>query len=783
MKIFGIDINRSAKSTEPNPGLLGPAPSSLEQANQKTLPSRSLKDSFPRADLGDSGVRMLHGIITEEYNPQLQGIQGIRVYDEMRRSDGTVRAAVLVCTLPIRRAEWFVNPATDKQEDKDIANFIEHALFDWMDISWDDLVRQALLMVPFGVMVFEKVYGIKNKDGKDWVTIEKMAPRLPKSILQWELPDRTFGIQQIRQDGILAQIPGSKMLVFVNEREGDNWWGTSMLRAAYKHWYYKNNFYKLDAVAFERQGIGVPMIEMPQGYTEADEKKAADAAQNLRGNESAYLLLPFGYKASFMDMGSHTTRDPQNSIQHHDKAILQSVLAQFLELGQTSSGGGSRALSTDHSDLFLKAEESLANTLIGVINKDLIPELVDLNFNNVKVYPKLDYSGITKVDVTALGTAYSQLVTAQAITPTEDDEQYLRAAMGLPARTQEDIDEATDGEPSTEEQIDHANIEEVGNDEVDKATINAKKPAKTDKENKKVDKATGNAKKEAHDHLKAKPRRFDDGKGFMSWRPLTFAEKKVNWKSIQDKMGEIEDGFSDEAKKLLTDAKDKFMTKLHEAISSGDSKAIADLEVKFLNDYKALIKKTMLDAYEYGKKTASGEMHITTPPSNAETLASITLMANTAAEKAQADIEAKAKTLAASHLNNNTPVLQASGAIDETLDTLIDKTVNDTASIAVGQNINMGRNDVFERNEDEIYALQRSEILDSVTCDFCADMDGLIIKVNDPMASSTIYHSNCRGIWVEILKDEENPPSITGIPEDISDQWGGTPNSLIQTKK
>lgn len=59
----------------------------------------------------------------------------------------------------------------------------------------------------------------------------------------WELSDHTFGIQQIRQDGILAQIPGSKLLIFVNEREGDNWWGTSMFRSAYQHWYHKSKYY------------------------------------------------------------------------------------------------------------------------------------------------------------------------------------------------------------------------------------------------------------------------------------------------------------------------------------------------------------------------------------------------------------------------------------------------------------------------------------------------------------------------------------------------------------
>ena len=153
-----IEIKTPQVFVQPNPGNGGPMVT-ISKANQQTLPSLPLKSSFPRADLGDSGTTTLHGIIGEEYNSQLQGVQGIKVFEEMRKSDGTVRSAMLVTTLPIRRANWFVNPATEDQQDKDVANFVEHALFDWLDGTWDDVLRQALLMVPFGVMLYEMLSG------------------------------------------------------------------------------------------------------------------------------------------------------------------------------------------------------------------------------------------------------------------------------------------------------------------------------------------------------------------------------------------------------------------------------------------------------------------------------------------------------------------------------------------------------------------------------------------------------------------------------------------------
>ena len=781
MKILGLEIKRAETAAAPQPV----GPTGAQRQLQQTKPTLPLKSASPRQTLGDSGTRMLHGIITEEYNSQLQGIQGIKVYDEMRKSDGTVRAAMLVCTLPIRRAEWFVNPSdANDQQSKDIANFVEHALFDWLDLDWNDVIRQALLMVPFGVMCFEKVYGIHEHEGKQYVTLVKLAPRLPKSILMWELTDGTFGIQQIRQDGVLAQIPGSKLLTFVNEREGDNWWGTSMLRAAYPHWYYKKNFYTIDAIAFERQGLGIPVITMPPGYTESDEKQAIKVLQNLRASESAYMVLPPEYKAEFLNMGASTTRDPEKSINHHNKEILQSVLAQFLELGVTHSNTGSHALASDHSDLFLKAMESIANTIISEVNKNLIPELVDLNFNDVQTYPVLDYSGITKVDVASLGTAYSQLVTAGALTPTDDDQQYLRAAMGLPPRTQEDIDAQEDEDPNMERQEDHVDIEDTDTtpdgDGVDSAADDAAN-TQENKQPKNGKKSTAPKKKAvAHEHKR--PALFDTGEGFMSWRPLTFAETNVDWSKIQDTMNTMEAQFSKDAIEQLTKAKDSFMAKIHEALKSGDQNAIADLELQFQGTYADLLKSAMKKAYTYGKNTAASELGIVPPANTQDSITGINALADTIAKKTATDIETLAKTGALAAVKQDTSVLQAVGSVDSNLEDAIAKTVANTANMLVGQNINGGRRDVFVRNAGMIYALQRSELLDSKTCNFCISMDGRVVAPDDAWTNTDIFHTNCRGIWVAIMNSEQNPPPIDGVPDNVGSYYGGQTNELVQPK-
>lgn len=790
--------NEVKKNVQKHGGVVAPIDPKMDG---QSTPTKPLKASFPKQELGDSGTRSMRGVIFDDYNPNLQGQQGIRTYDEMRKSDGTVRAAMLVTSLPVRRAKWFVNVAGPAKEDEQVKEFVEHALFNWLDRSWDDIIREALLMLPFGVMVFEKVYGVKEHDGKTYVSVEKLAPRLPKSIQQWQLTDGTFGIQQITQGAGIAQIPGSKLLIFVNEKEGDNWWGTSMLRAAYRHWYHKDKFYKIDAIAFERQGLGVPKITMPKGYTEADERKAITAASNLRSNEKAYLIVPDGYQAEFMNMGASTTRDPQNSINHHNKEILQSVLAQFLELGQTSSGGGSRALSEDQSDLFLKAMESVATNIISEVNKNLIPELVDMNFDNVTMYPKLAFSGISRIDVKALSEAFASLVTSGGVKAHEKDQAYFRSLMGLPELTQEELDQQKKDAEEAKALLNKTDPSKVDPNNPDNKSADG---APADKNNNNVDDAanknkkddtttTPEDKKKVDDSVKANekraPRKFNDGSGFVGWRKLTFAEDKVDFGSIEERMNALQDEFTKEATDVMNAAKDTFVKKLQSALDNGDTKAVADLEIKFVNEYKKLIKDYMKKAMEYGKNNAATEMDVNTPPNASDTLASIDLLADTIAWKAASDIEAQAKISAVngmkkmSEKNAFASVIQVVGQIDEAIEEVITKVVSTAAGLVINQAINMGRKDVFDRNADQIYALQRSEILDEVTCDFCLSMDGRIVGLDDKWAAEDCFHTNCRGIWVEILHEEPEKPDIDGVPDNLADYYGGEPNALVQPPK
>ncbi|WP_035648696.1 DUF935 family protein [Bradyrhizobium sp. ORS 285] len=701
-------------------------------------------------EIGDTGTRIFSGIVNEEYNPKLVGIKAIQVYDEMRRSDGTIQSTLQMVKQPLLSAEWYVKPASSEQADIDIAEFVEDCLFEQMELPYPDFMRQALLAFDFGHMVFEKVFEVRDLDGAQRIVWKKLAPRMPRSIRRWAMSNGEPGVTQYKSLGQSVDIPWNKLIVFINDREGDNLDGVSVLRAAYKHWYIKTTLEKVDAIAHERQGLGVPYAKLPEGATKKEQTQAEDILKNMRANEHAFVTMPDGYEIGFLDMKSATTRDPSNSLAYHSREISKSILAQFIELGSTHAGGtgGSRALSQNHSEIFLQGEENRARWFAASM-KGAIKELVDLNFPGVKKYPELDFEGISQENIQELAQTYAQLRTAGAITAQDADENAFREKMGLP-----DLDEA--GVREEPAQPDPQNPNQKGK----KGAANDNDPA------------------EASEHRHGLKKNFSDT--FEPFRKLTLAEMRVDFQRIQDKMDELENGLRNDIITQLSAANEKYIAQLSRAANAGDTQAIKDATIKGDDEYRRMLKAAFKGAFEFGKNGAAREIGVPAPANPAEVLSQIDILATTIVDSHLTDIVHASKTAYLNVISQEGSTLQALAAAERAAEETIVELARNTSSIVVSEYINYGREITFNRAQDKIYALQRSELLDSKTCKFCISMDGRVVEKDDEMTHARAFHSYCRGIWVAILTDEENPPKITGVPQSLRDRYGGTVNDLTQ---
>lgn len=264
-------------------------------------------------EVGVTGTPILGGFLRDlgEYNAELEGLAAFRTYEKMRRSDAQVAATIAAMKLPIRSADWTVKPPEDATPvEKEAADFVRECLFEGVD--FDAVIENALLMLDFGVAAHEDVWMI---DGSR-VRLKKLAARLPVTFYRWIVADQGEELLAIEQQGYgggqyrTVQVPADKLAIFTFQQEGANFAGRSILRAMYQHWYIKAALYKIDAIAIERNGMGVPWIEMGPDSKAEDRKTAIAWLEKLSVHEKAALLLPPAWKFGLKGVEG-STRDPQ----------------------------------------------------------------------------------------------------------------------------------------------------------------------------------------------------------------------------------------------------------------------------------------------------------------------------------------------------------------------------------------------------------------------------------------------------------------------------------------
>lgn len=425
------------------------------QMSPTEVEAKKVPISQLQKELWDSGTPIFAGVINEEYKAELQGTTGMRTYDEMRRSDSTISALLLACTLPLRSTEWDVKPAEnyewDAEEiDREIAEFVKKALFIEMEQWWDHFLQEVMTFFAFWFSLFEKVYTIKDNK----VYIKKLAFRKQRTIEQRQTSTGEPGVLQqldsIKMSGENKgmgniDIPAAKLLRFTINQEGDNYEGISILRAAYKSWFIKSNLEKFDAVRHEKWSIWVPVIYIPSTASEQDKEEVKKILKNFKTNQQTGIVIPWskedGREFTFADLNKGGDTKLLESIKYHDRNIVKTVLAQWIELGATESW--SRSLGESQGNIFLNAMEAFGKVITDTINRFLIPELVDLNFNDVQRYPELSFTKIGDNQILAMTDAIIWYVNAWVLTLDDELERFMRENLQLPPR---DLESSKDAE-------------------------------------------------------------------------------------------------------------------------------------------------------------------------------------------------------------------------------------------------------------------------------------------------------------------------------------------------
>lgn len=407
-------------------------------------------------EYGRIGQNRWAGIFYEEFLPELTGLRGIKVYREMERNDDTIGAILFAIKMLIRHATWSVDPGGDSAKDREAAEFVESCMDD-MSSTWTDTISEILSFLVYGWSFHEIVYkrragksrnrNISSKYSDGLVGWQKLPIRSQETLFRWEYDDKdnlTGMTQMPPPDYGLLTIPIRKAMLFRTESAKDSPEGRSILRNAYRSWYFKRRIQEIEAIGIERDLAGLPVITGPEELDlwDVDDPQASKVyeslvmmVKNIRRNEYEGLVLPNGYKAELLSTGGSRQFDTNAIISRYDTKIAQTVLADFIMLGHENVG--SFALSTDKTKLFSIAIGSFLDVICETFNIQGIPSLIDINgshFDGITDYPKLAHGDVDDVDIEKMAAYIKDMVGVGVILPDEDLEDHIRDVAKLPDR-------------------------------------------------------------------------------------------------------------------------------------------------------------------------------------------------------------------------------------------------------------------------------------------------------------------------------------------------------------
>jgi len=411
-------------------------------------------------EIGRIGQRRYGGVFNEEFLKELQGRKGIEVYREMSENDDIIGAILFAIEMLIRQVTWHVQPGGTGAKDTEAAEFIDSCMND-MQTTWTDTISEILSFLTFGWSAHELVY--KRRAGKSrdprmnskyddgMIGWQKLPIRAQETLWEWRYDenDNITGLVQMPPPRFeLIEIPIDRLLLFRTKSRKDNPEGRSILRNAYRSWYFKKRIQEIEGIGIERDLAGFPVMTSPEGVSlwDTDDPdmatmyaKATQIVQSIRRDSMEGLAMPNGWKLELLSTGGRRQFDTNSIIERYDTRIAMTVLADFVLLGHQKVG--SFALSSDKTELFSMAVGAYLDIICETFNNKAIPALIELNgqhFASITNYPTLEHGDIENVDIQALATYIKDMTGVGVLVPDGGIEDFVRSAAGLPERLDDD---------------------------------------------------------------------------------------------------------------------------------------------------------------------------------------------------------------------------------------------------------------------------------------------------------------------------------------------------------
>lgn len=453
-----------------------------------------LKERAVGRSLGASNPQNYAGsgyLLQDDLLSDLTGSRGALTYRQM--SDGSpIIGAVLYCIqMFLEAVQWRLDTDSENAtadamvSDKDL-EFLNSVLFEDTEQPFNALIADAVSMLTYGFSISEVAYKIRTEDNSLFpdgrIGIDRTIHIPQESVYKWRFDDegRLIGFEQSTNtaSGIVF-IPIEKCIHFKAPTSRGTPEGRSVLRNAYRPWYFARNIERIEAVGIERELAGLPVVTIPNEILEkarggdTDSQKVLNSylevSKNVRLNEQAGLVLPSDTYLDADDkptniplvelklLASSGTRaiDTNTIVNRHESNIARSMMADFIMLGTAGSGGGAYSLGKDKSTLFENCLNGWLSIIQDTIQRQLVKPLWLLNGMDMNVIPQVSHTPLLRESLVDFASSIQKLAAAgMALFPSEDMESYIRSRHDWPTQTEEEIERASALEEEVEEDLD-----------------------------------------------------------------------------------------------------------------------------------------------------------------------------------------------------------------------------------------------------------------------------------------------------------------------------------------
>lgn len=431
----------------------------------------------PTNQLGVSGLNYMGNNVYEEFLPHLRHPRAIKVYQEMSSNDPVIGAVLYMSEQLIRKTPWRVEAGGSTQADLDAKQFLEECMHD-MESTWDDFLAEALSCFVYGFSFHEIIYkyrrghssnGRFNSQYNDHrIGWRDFAPRAQSTLLGWEFDEvgnPTAFIQQSPPRFDTTTIPISRGLLFRVQATKKNPEGKSLLRNAYRPWYFKKRIEEIEGIGIERDLAGLPVIMAPQGFdiydsTNPEAVKMLHIAQSIvsgvRRDSNEGLVLPADWEFKLLSTGGARQFDTSAIVTRYDSRIAMSLLSDIIMLGSNSVG--SFAMAEVKKSLLAGALEAQLGMIAGVINRNAVEPLFRYNsFPGITKLPKLIPGEVETPDLDTLGNYFRSV----GLRLDDDYElnSFIRQAASMPVLSEEEFEELQAKREKVREQTANATLQ------------------------------------------------------------------------------------------------------------------------------------------------------------------------------------------------------------------------------------------------------------------------------------------------------------------------------------